>query len=209
MRPEIARALCLYRELNAYHRKLYEFILRAKQGGGGAAMSQGERVDLAFVAREGAKLADDCRKEFTALQELLEGVVCAVWVQDGVNDPDATSSTISGELASGSPDVRQMVSLPREKNDPVAFKKLCNHLGIMGRAFKNRVFKLHWPSLVDYVSERLASGKPLPPGVKGGKTYSLFRLKPLRRRSGVDITSADLKGDSCERDEVEEAKIPW
>lgn len=176
--PNVSSALDAYRAAEGAHRALYERVIGIKAAATG--MTQGERVDCAFLLAEATKLADDMRKEASLAKELLMRLACVVWAQETVNDVGASPS-VRGKIAVGTPDVKTMYAIPSAKTDPVEYKKFCNHLGLIGRGLKTGAFKPDYPALVEIISERIAKGQKLPPGMGGSGQYVVYRLSPLRR----------------------------
>jgi len=136
-------------------------------------------ADMAICLREISRLADDVRKESNSLREQMERIACARWVQAHLNDP-GNADPIRGELAIGTPDVKQMVSLPRR--DTPEYQQLMGYLGVPAQLLKADLVRPHWPGFTDYVTKLAEEGKPLPPGIPKGKVYSVYRLA-LRKRA--------------------------
>jgi hypothetical protein len=49
------------------------------------------------------------------------------------------------------------------------------------------VLRPHWPHLVEWLSRRASEGLPPPPGIDPAQTYSLWNLRNLRARKGVNV----------------------
>lgn len=179
-----------YRWLKASHADLYAKLIEARDSA--AKFSQEELVDIAFILRSTAILAEDIRKECNAIREMMEKVACLKWMTDNMNNPDSGKPTsIRGILASGTPDLRQMASLPRPNTDPKGYESLMKSIGAITAARKDLV-RPHWPGLTEWITKLAKKGKPLPAGLDPNKTYPLYRLSPLRRRPNVDIDEISI-----------------
>jgi hypothetical protein len=102
-------------------------------------------------------------------------MACLVWVTKESDEPIRT------EYVTASPDVKQMVSLPRRRSNPEGYATLMRYLGIAQELWdvdeeSHAAVSFHWPGMIDYVSTLLAQGKPLPPGVDPTSTYPVYKL---------------------------------
>lgn len=134
-------------------------------------------VDMAFLMRKAALLAEDLRKELRGAKEFLERLICLRWLADaeGLNDIHVDMS-IRGKLATGTPRIKTTASLPLQEKDPEAYRTFMKRIGVFGQAIKRGLVRPHWPSLTDYFSDLIAQGKPLPPGIDPKKTYSTYQV---------------------------------
>lgn len=179
-----------YRRAKSSHADLYRHLIYVRDNL--KDLTQEDLVDIALVLRSISALADDIRKECNGIKELVERVVCLRWVQATLNDPGAPDA-IRGELATGTPDVRQMASLPRPNSDPEGYEKLMRSIGAITAARKDLV-RPHWPGLTEWITRLAKKGKQLPKGIDPNKTYPLYRLFPLRRKKGIDIDEIEIEG---------------
>lgn len=147
-----------------------------------------EAIDIGFLLREMGTLSEDLRKELGHLRELLERIVCIKWIAHSLNDP-SKAQPIRGELATGSPDVKQAAALPREKDNPAAYAAFMSQLGVSGDALNFSLVRPHWPAMMDYFSALAEKGKPLPRGINVDKTYPIYKVTFRRRKVN------DSKGD--------------
>jgi len=165
------------------HEATFKEVLNANTRLRDGRVAPGDLVDLAYVYRSIAAIADDTRKECTALMELAERMACMRWVTEHTNDPEAAKA-IHGELAVGVPDLKMMASLPKPSTKPAEYKALMMWLGVP--ADMHMLVRPHWPALTDLLTQLAAEGKPLPPGVDANKTYPVYRLL-LREKKGQEL----------------------
>lgn len=177
-----------YRLASVTHAVLYEKLIKLRDTA--ASLSQEDLVDCAYILRETAKLLDDMRKESTAIRELIERVICLKWVQQSLQD-ESTDTAIRGQLATGTPDVRQMASLPLPNKNPEEFEALMRSIGAVTAAKKDLV-RPYWPGLTNWITNLVKKGKPLPNGIDPNKTYALYRLFPLRRKKGLILETVEI-----------------
>ena len=169
------------------HKTIYDVILDCRQQA--VDIPNETLVDIAFILRSMSEYCNDLRKEMDKNREFVEKIACMRWVQDSLNDN--TDSPIRGKLATGTPQLRQMASLPSQSKDPINYVKFMKRIGVFGQALKRGLVRTHWPSIVDYITELTEKGKPLPPGIDPSKTYPMYRLllivrtptRPSRRKN--------------------------
>lgn len=169
----------LYQDVKAAHAAIYARILEAKARVQ-ACNNMEEVADWAYAMREAEKFAEDLRKELGYVEELATKVACLLWVKTGTGDPIRTA------YCTASPDVKMMARLPKRSQEPEQFFALMQHLGISpelaGLNVEHPVLKPHWPGMVDYVSEQLKQGKPLPPGMDSSITYPIYALAVRKKK---------------------------
>lgn len=165
------------------HSRTFKLLLECRGPPDGAEC--GDLVDMAFLMRKAMELAEDLRKELRGTKEFLERFICLRWLVDakGVNDADV-DMCIRGKLATGTPRVRTTASLPLETKDPKAYYAFMKRIGVFGQAIRRGLVRPHWPSVTDYLSDLMAQGKPLPPGIDRDRTYSTYQV--VMRENKVD-----------------------
>lgn len=178
MKAKIRKATYKLRAMEKCHKQLYQFALQVRSEA--EQLSLTDAVDLGFLLREIGACAEDLKKEITHIRELLERIICIKWIANSTNDI-SKAVPIHGELATGSPDVKQAAVLPRQKDDPAAYDAFIKRIGVMGAARKLGLVRPHWPTVIAYLSDLAERGKPLPPGVSVDKTYPVYRVVFRRR----------------------------
>lgn len=142
-----------------------------------------ELTDDVYALREIAKLGDEIRKRANKMKETLERVACMGWV---ATDPDGPIRT---EYCTGTPDVKQMASLPHPERDPDDYAALMKFLGVENEdAVRLGAVSLHYTRTADWITEMAGRGEPLPPGIKSEKTYPQYKLT-VRGKKEVDADS--------------------
>lgn len=135
-----------------------------------------ELADLAFALKKISELFDEMEKRTRNTYELAERLLCMMWAQVGDSDPIRT------EHCTITPRIRMAAQIPK-KGTP-EYEELMKALGIGVELQKTDAVRPHWPGLVDYVTELLTSGRPLPPGVDASKTYPVYGVT-IRQRKGI------------------------
>src|ERR1035437_7828625 len=82
---------------------------------------------------------------------------------------------VHGQLATGTPDVKMIVKLPK-KGTP-AYDRICRHFGLVWPGIDAEVFHIHWPAFVEFCSTLLREGKPLPDGLTPADAYPQNEFK--------------------------------
>lgn len=145
-----------------------------------AELTQGDRADLALLMREVGDMLDDLRKEAGANRELLDKVMCLIWTTEA--EDSLLGKSIRGEIATATPDVRMAVNPPHPKRDRAKYELFANWAGLSAEFAESGLMRPHWPTLREMLSERMAQGKPLPPGIDASDTYAVYSTT-LRRHN--------------------------
>jgi len=136
-----------------------------------------ELADTVYALKETIKFIEDIRTQLRGLEELGIKIACALWLRDEKAEPIRT------EYVTASPDVKTMVSIP--KPGQPGYLEFMAQFGITEAMANADVVRPHWPGMIEYVSQQLQAGKPLPVGTDLSKTYSIFKLT-CRGKKGVD-----------------------
>lgn len=142
-----------------------------------------ELADTTYALREAGELINRLRIRVEALKTEIEAKACTIAVESGEIDPIRT------EYCTATPDMKISVSVPKRRKEPEAYAELMTALGVPRELWDRGVenspaVDLHYPGLVEMVTERAAAGLPLPPGVSPDRTKTMFRLA-IRRRRGI------------------------
>lgn len=145
-----------------------------------------ELTDISYALHTCEKFVKDSSKEVRALKELIDKIVCAMWVQNGVHQPIRT------EYVTGSPDVKVMAKIPTRRGDPENFKKLMTFLNVPEELWnmgddEHLPINIHYPGMVDHISALATQGKPLPNGIDPSTTYPLYKLTLRPRKEIVKL----------------------
>lgn len=178
MKAKVRKAMHKRKQMAKCYEQLYTFVIQVREEV--EQLSLEEAVDVGFLLREIAACADDLKKEVNHVKELLERVICIKWIANSLNDV-SKAGPIHGELATGSPDVKQAAVLPRQKDDPEGYDAFIKRIGVMGAARKFALVRPHWPTVIEYLSRLAEQGKPLPPGINVDKAYPVYRVTFRRK----------------------------
>lgn len=126
-------------------------------------------VDLGFLCREISRLVDDLRKECNARQELIGKVIALEVTQESVAGT-RTDPTVRGTLATGTPDVKPIASVPRPGTP--AYASMCAHFGLDGEAVENQMFEFRFKRIGDWLLRLAEEGRDPPKGFL--QTYQKF-----------------------------------
>ncbi len=165
MHEVVQEACTLLTRVERFHRTVLVHTLKLKELVASPELTQGDRADLAYLMREMGSMMDHLRKETNDRRRMLDRVMCMVWTSQCEDKPD-TRRSIHGALATATPKIKMSVNVPSPKSDPVGFAALCTHFGLSPDAIEMGLMRVHWPSLVEHVSELAENGLPLPPGVR-------------------------------------------
>lgn len=166
-------------DIEEAHAETFKLLLECRTPPMGATNE--DLVDLSFIMREAENLCEDLRKELRGARDFLGRIICMRWLYENLNTLDVDMS-IRGKLATGTPQVRTMASLPLPEKDPEAFVAFMKRIGVFGQALKRSLVKVHWPAVTDYLTDLIAKGKPLPPGIDPNRTYTVYQV--ILRKKG-------------------------
>jgi len=163
--------------LDAYN-DLYERVSEIKRESATCADLE-ELADIAYAFRETHKYLADIASETKRAQEAVEKLTCLLWV----NTSDG--GTIRTKHCSATPQMKLTASIPKKHSHPERHSKLMGHLGVPEKLWKGdlELVRIHWPSFVEYTSALEEQGKSLPPGIDADKTYTVYRLRIVKKRN--------------------------
>ena len=177
MQKQIKALIKRYQAIHKLHNETYAVFLEAKKLLAGGSTAE-DLSDVAFVLKEIETVVTDLRKETTSLKETFEKACAIVWSTGMDGGP------IRGELATGTPRLGEMASLPNIKKDPEKFKALMDFLGCP--EYVQRYMTPHWPTLTAMLTDRAIEGMKLPPGIDPNSTYPVYKLV-TRRKKDVEL----------------------
>jgi hypothetical protein len=137
-------------------------------------------VDLGYLLRERARLAEQERKEIEACLREVSKTICIKLVTRGLNNPDDLDMTARGELATATSRVKQEPIVPKAGTEE--YDALTRSLGIVDPL---RLSRIHWPSFVEYVTSTLEQGGNLPEGIQESEVFTSYDVT-YRKRSNAD-----------------------
>ena len=209
----LKEALKRYQNLRAVYVDCFDFVVDVQRTVASTPLELERMTDLAYICKESAKVLDDLRKEYQRLHDVLEKLTCALWVRQSETDA-SPEHNIKGVLATGTPDMKLAVRLPKEGENPEAYKALLTYLGFDELTIQNGLASLHWPKMVDYATALAGEGKPLPPGINPEDQYPIYKLKlhsvnrPEALYRKVDETLKELHS-MHEKSEAEQSNKVW
>lgn len=164
----------------AMHQSMYELLPTVASAVKDETTCE-ELADAAYALRETKKYLEDALKDVRVIEELAIKKACMQWTQE------QRESSIFTEHCSASPIVQRALTTPSRSSDKEAYEALMRGLKIPEELWKNvETFRLHWPGLTEYLTEKLAAGLPLPDGVDPAKLYSVFKLRVVQRKGVLE-----------------------
>jgi hypothetical protein len=128
-------------------------------------------ADGVLITRKIAELLADTEKEFKKLQTALSAAGCAWLVAKGDGEP------LHGGYCSAQGRPATACEVPSRTKDPAKYARLCAIMGVQDHPLA----RLHYPAIKQAITERLASGKNLPPELAEYKQYNEFNLVATER----------------------------
>lgn len=141
-----------------------------------------ELVDWCYAFREMHLKFEALQQKSAKIKRQLEQTTCALYINLPESNVHRSRGKIQTDHCTGSPSVRQAAHVPKLKNDPEGYFALCKHMGVSQELAEKEMFRVHWPSFVDYISDLTSSGKPVPPGIDVNKMYPVFGVRIHKRK---------------------------
>ena len=119
-------------------------------------------ADMAMLLKESANLLDGARKELEKAESVLANVAMLKAASNGdLEIPE-------GRYAKARIATRSAVKIPSYSRDPEGYKELCEALGLEF----NPLSRLHWPTIKEWISEKIANGEQLHPALEKYRVYN-------------------------------------
>lgn len=163
-------------EFRGLYQKLLEELMSASDDMKAKKLSTSDLADVGFLCRELERLSDDLRKDCKARKELAGKIISFIVTQESLND-DSANDTVRGELATATPYVKQLPRLPARGS--AMYSAFCKDLGVPQNVIDQGVIKIDWKGAIEFVTERMQDGLPLPKGIS--ETYPEFSCVFRRR----------------------------
>lgn len=144
--------------------KYYEALLAIRDQS--SEFTQSDRVDLIYLLRELVSVAETVKKEGNKTSGLQQRLTCVVWSDENRARPDL-AGPVRGAIATGTPSVGSMSSLPKWETDPDGVQELCIWLDIPVGPFASGDARFHWPTIQEKMNAALSEAKPIPPVLAG------------------------------------------
>lgn len=140
----------------------------------------GELADTAVAIRECERMLHSLLKQVREIQNQAEAKAALALTMKGEIE-------IKTEFTSAKVSMKQTPRVPKQSQDPEAFAKLMDWLGVPEEVYEDRngqggAVHIHWPGFVEEFTRRRVNGEQLPDGVDPQSVRTIHRLSPLRKR---------------------------
>jgi hypothetical protein len=141
-----------------------------------------ELADTIYALNQSFKFAKDMQNEIDRLKDLSVKILCVLWVKLSDGSPVRT------EYATVTPDVMMIASIPKRSTHPEEYAALMKYLGIDMKLWSHgeEVVRPHWPGLVEYLSQQISKGLPVPDGIDPTKLYPKYKVRVTKRKPVED-----------------------
>lgn len=178
-----------YRKLHRMHAIVYAQVHKAKDAA--PTMTQGDRVDRAFILKRMAELFKDLEKETRLAVERLNTCTAMVYTKDSL-ESETIERSIHGKIAVGTPDSKLEFRMPSHSKEPEKYAALLEALGVPSDVVTAGALQPHFIGVQAYINALLAAGKNPPPGVKLEDAYPVYTVA-LRAQRGFDPLVTPVK----------------
>lgn len=139
-------------------------------------------VDIGRLVDEAATFYDECRKELNSRLESIERIICLRYLK-AVQSGDCTETSVYGNLASGTPDLKQQPMIP--KRGTPEYQAMMELLGVPRAIWDvpDPAISLSWNGLREQITKLIAEGKTIPTDV--GQMKPAFSVTFRRRQNAV------------------------
>lgn len=198
MKESVTEASAILREARELHRNVFQAIVGIKRVFGRRETTLEELIDLCWLLRQTSKLYDDLRKELARQDDTISIVVANRWLMRPTHGP------IRGELATGSPDVRDQPCIPRRSDNPEAYDAMLRDLGVPEDVVSSAAIRIDFEGIGNFLAALQQAGKPVPAFLKkAGESYTKATLR-LTTKRGNPFDSEGSKNDSVTNDRKNE-----
>jgi len=175
----------LYQSVSTNHRNAYIMATAIEKLAPKLAGDLDEAADMTYALAECFDLAEDTLKIVRALRKNIDKLFCAMAVQGG------NIGSVTTEHCEATPKLKMSVSPPTRNNNPEAFVAMMKELGIpenlLGSEDKPEIVRPHFPGLVEYATDRLAEGLPLPGALNDvTKQFPTYSVKHNKRKGVLE-----------------------
>lgn len=152
---------------------LAEFLAAQKDRG---VLNEKDLVDIGFFLRESENMADELRKEAKSRKEMVGKHLAMILLATAINDKHKDGK-VEGRFAIADPDLEVAPALP--KRGTKDYQDFMSWLGVRQDVIDSAILDPHYVRTGAMLAERIAAGKPTPPGITlKNPTYScVFRKK--------------------------------
>jgi hypothetical protein len=168
----------IFNESHLFYGLLYGFLSEITPAIKSKSLDVSKLTDIGFLCREMENLLDELRKECKARKELCGSIIAFILTQNSLTDIHAPMKS-KGDLATGSPDMKMQVALPKKKSPE--YYQLTDHFKVPRDVAESGVLKLDWKTVVELCTKLSEEGKPLPAGF--GKKYPQYSTIFRKRKS--------------------------
>lgn len=142
-----------------YLQFLSEFLAAQKSKG---TLEDKDLVDIGFYLRESENIADELRKEAKARKEMI-GKHLAMIVMSETLNAKHVDGKVEGLYAVADPDLEISPALP--KRGTKEYYDFMTWLGVKPEVIESAILDPHYVRTGAMLAERIAAGKPIPPGI--------------------------------------------
>lgn len=164
-------------EVHLLYNLVYGFLSKNNELLKSRKLSNEELCDFGFFSRELEKLFDELRKEAKARKELCGQIIAYRLTQASLSDP-TIKMKVQGEYATGSPDVKMEMGLPKKFTDE--YYQLTDHFGVSRKIAESGILRLDWKMCSEFLTKQMNDGKPIPKGF--GRQYPKFTTTYRKRK---------------------------
>ena len=124
---------------------------------------------------------------------LAEKLCCLAWVRRGVPENIKTAH------CNAAPNVKHSPKIPKEGSED--YEKLLQFYGVPS----GTPFRPHWPALRDRISEDIAAGRNVPPGIDPNAMLPAYTVSTRKKQDilsagdGTTVTDPDLVAATVQR----------
>lgn len=129
-----------------------------------------ERVDIVYGLQKTSEMLNEIRKQIDKVSKSLGTRVCMEMEVAGLRK-------LKTEHCTASVKVENFANLPHKREkDPEKFDTLMASLGVPSEVSQIEGVRFHWPGFKEYLTNQVAQGNPIPPGISPDDLYTEYTL---------------------------------
>ena len=134
-------------------------------------------VDACWLVRNMQTHCEDMRKMLWRVEQTMIYKACMLWLK-------SDGKPIRGNLATGSPDVKDAPVLPSRSADPEKYDSVLREIGIPESIIAAGGVRFHYEGMAEYITQLQREGRPIPEFLENaGKTYPVYKLRLVASRN--------------------------
>lgn len=135
-----------------------------------------ERIDIVYGLQKTSEMLDEVRKQIDKVEKSLATKACMEMEVGGLQK-------MKTPYCSATVKVENFANLPHKRaKDPEKFDTIMASLGVPSEISRMEGVRFHWPGFKEYLTNCVAAGNPIPPGISPNDMYTEYTLSTRKTK---------------------------